>query len=278
MVAPELEWLVIFVVGGVAALAALVARGAGRWLALLLASAALAVPVFVSVGVFRFVATLVACLFWLRTVDLVVTPRWQPSAVRRVAHVFSVVDTRDLTPHPRSVPISAIVGAALYGAVAALALVLVATFVTSFHGTEAKLVRWGVGLIAVYSMVDAGSRMTAIGYRAAGFSTPVLHRAPILSRTVGEFWAERWNLTISRYFRRHLFLPLARRRRARLGLCMSFVASAVAHFYIAWAAVGEVGWAAAMGAFFLVQFSVGRRGAGDASPWPSTVAWSRLDG
>ena len=79
-----------------------------------------------------------------------------------------------------------------------------------------------------------------------------MHADPILSKTLSEFWSERWNLSIHRLLYEHTFLPLARRAGVLAGVLGAFAASACLHF---WFAVAAAGWAMALsiGAFFLLQ-------------------------
>ena len=76
--------------------------------------------------------------------------------------------------------------------------------------------------------------------------------APIRAHTVRQFWGEHWNLNVQAWFRRHAFLPLARRGHARLGVAAGFVTSALLHFYLVAAPIG-VRWALPMAGFFLAQ-------------------------
>lgn len=81
---------------------------------------------------------------------------------------------------------------------------------------------------------------------------PVLHRAPILAKSVGAFWSRHYNLTVSRWLARHIARPLASRHGARIGLAGAFLASAILHVGFALPSV-ELPLAMTMGAFFLVQ-------------------------
>src|SRR5262249_23617594 len=81
---------------------------------------------------------------------------------------------------------------------------------------------------------------------------PVLHDDPILSRSVQEFWGERWNRIVSAWLAANCLWPLARRRRPLLGLAAAFAASALLHAYLTWAALALPS-AMEMGVFFLIQ-------------------------
>jgi hypothetical protein len=68
---------------------------------------------------------------------------------------------------------------------------------------------------------------------------------------VGEFWSP-WNRNVHAWFRRHTFLPLARRGHRRLGILFAFVASGAFHFWLVAVPIG-VAWAIPMAAFFVLQ-------------------------
>jgi hypothetical protein len=199
----------------------------------------------------------------------------------RLIHVVSVVDTRRLRRAPPAVD-----GLALRGAAAWEAAALAGWYGVSALGPPASaaawVARWAFALLFVYAFSAGAYLLLAAAYRAFGFVTPALHVAPLASRSVQEFWGERWNLTVSRWLGETFFRPLARRRRPIRGALLAFLASALLHAYIAWIAVGvRMGlWSLA---FFLAQGGiillerrlVVRRWA----PWAGhawTVAWMTL--
>lgn len=104
----------------------------------------------------------------------------------------------------------------------------------------------------MYCVPEATQCLVRFVYSGLGYDTPPLHRSPVLSCSIREFWGERWNLVVHRWLRRHFFWPLARRRRRSLGVVLAFLASAALH---AWFIFAAVGWplAGAMGAFFMLQ-------------------------
>ncbi len=89
-------------------------------------------------------------------------------------------------------------------------------------------------------------------YRGLGKELLPLHRSPGAARSVTEFWGSRWNLTVTNWFRQHIFTPLARAGRPKAGMALAFAASAVMHAYIALVAAGLL-MAGIMLAYFLVQ-------------------------
>lgn len=84
-----------------------------------------------------------------------------------------------------------------------------------------------------------------------GVDVPTVQRNPILSRSLAEFWGQRWNRVVGGWLREFFFAPLARRRLPQLGLAASFGASAAIH---AWLIIGLGADAAVMmAAYFLLQ-------------------------
>ncbi len=173
----------------------------------------------------------------------------------RVVHLLSVVDTRRL----RSVP------ARLDGPLLRVGLAWLVFQVLGYlalrrlpapSDAPSWLARWGCTLVVVYAGVSAGYALFRALYATLGLETGVLHRAPVLSRTVGELWGERWARPISAWMRDTCFRPLARRRRALSGALLAFGFSAGFHAYAVWVALGLVrgAWMAlAMFAFFVAQ-------------------------
>ena len=62
----------------------------------------------------------------------------------------------------------------------------------------------------------AGYSMMAIGLgKMLGFQIPVNFRFPYISKSVTEFW-RRWHITLGRWFRDYVYIPLAGSRKGRL--------------------------------------------------------------
>jgi hypothetical protein len=199
-------------------------------------------------AVIRAVWVVIAFAGFARSVDLA---RGTWSLQARLVHVISVVDERRLV---RARPVFD--GAALLQATLweLLALVLYqgVGLASRFHGPLYWLVRWFFALAVVYTLSAGAYRLLFLAYRAIGFITPPLHIAPAASRSVQEFWGERWNRTIGLWLAETFFRPLARRRHPVMGVLAAFAASALVHAYIAWVAVS---WEMAIATlvFFLSQ-------------------------
>ena len=135
------------------------------------------------------------------------------------------------------------------------------------------------GLLLCYATIEAVHAFVLIAYRSLGLGFPRINDRPILSTTLGEFWGRRWNRAVSGWLHDNLFLPLARRRHATLGICAAFAASTALHFWFAWVPL-NVGAGALMASFFVVhgvglllerRVGVARWGLGARRAW--TAAW-----
>lgn len=213
----------------------------------------LALPFFMpdAPPVLRFVLGLVAAMGCFRTLDLV-RDRSERTLAFRLAHVLVVVDTRRLPRGPRTFDgRRAILGVA-FGVIALAAFLAYRTLAPMTSGAIALAIRWSGGLVFAYALTELAYALLTVGCRAAGFDVYELHRAPALARSVQEFWGERWNRTVSAWLAEHCMRPLARVRRAHLGVFVAFVASAILHAYLTLIAIG-VPMACVMLGYFLVQ-------------------------
>lgn len=116
----------------------------------------------------------------------------------------------------------------------------------------ARLQRWGCGVILLYALVESMQSTLLSIYAALGVTLPRVNDYPIISTTLVEFWGRRWNRAVSGWLNDNLFLPLARRRHATLGICAAFAGSTALHFWFAWVALDLVG-GAMMASFFVIQ-------------------------
>lgn len=172
------------------------------------------------------------------------------SAGRRLWHLFGVVDTRHARRAPPSLDVRAL-GVVLLNALLLTAAVAALTGLGGMSGL-ARTVAWVLCTAALaYSAGEVISGLLHAGYRACGVDVPTLQRNPILSRSLAEFWGQRWNRVVGGWLREFFFDPLARKRRPQLGLAAAFGASAAMH---AWLIIGLGASAAAMmAAYFLLQ-------------------------
>jgi hypothetical protein len=140
----------------------------------------------------------------------------------------------------------------------------------------AWLQRWGCGVILSYSLVESVQSALLLIYAGLGVEHRRVNDYPILSTTLAEFWGRRWNRAVSGWLNDNLFLPLARRRHATLGICAAFAGSTALHFWFAWVPLDLVG-GAMMASFFVIHGAAMllERQLGVAS-WPRAVrrAWT----
>ncbi|CAN0599979.1 unnamed protein product, partial [Ectocarpus sp. 12 AP-2014] len=93
----------------------------------------------------------------------------------------------------------------------------------------------------------------AIGLgRIFGFKFPINFNYPYVSQSVTEFW-RRWHMTLSRWFRDYLYIPLGGNRgsaaRTYLNLWIVFLATGIWHG----AAWTFIAWGAFHGAFLIIE-------------------------
>ncbi len=100
----------------------------------------------------------------------------------------------------------------------------------------AEILRFGAGVALLYSVAAIISDVFSLLFLAAGYSLPPTHRTPIAARSVGEFWNRRWNILVSAWMHTYIFLPMARRHHAGLGILCAFLVSGLMHgWLILWA-------------------------------------------
>jgi hypothetical protein len=136
-----------------------------------------------------------------------------------------------------------------------LGLPLLAATVVLFVLARAEAqpwLRWGEGTLAVLLGASGLDRALRGALSLGGIHYPPQHRAPLGSRTLGEFWGRRWNRLVGGWLRDELFRPLAHRGSPKLAAGVTFVVSALLHVYPIWLSAGAR-WAALMGGFFVLH-------------------------
>ncbi len=193
----------------------------------------------------RTLIALVSVIPSFRAYDLVRDPRRWPIA-RRIWHVASPFDSRETKRVTPALDGRLVVVTAVHGLVSIASLAILERF------GDARLVRIYVGGALTFGVASFASALLCLVYRCLGIHVPSPQNAPILSRSLGEFWARRWNRAVGQWLRRHCFQPVARRRGATAGAMAAFTASAILHWWLGFAAVGF--WPALqMGSFFLAH-------------------------
>jgi hypothetical protein len=112
-----------------------------------------------------------------------------------------------------------------------------------------------LGAALVYTAMESATEGLRFVHRLFAVDVPPIQKAPVLARSVGEFWSRRWNRPVSDWLGEYVFLPLARRRRPRLALLAAFAVSAVFHAWLYFVALG-LSAAASVAGFFLLQVPV----------------------
>lgn len=91
------------------------------------------------------------------------------------------------------------------------------------------MVGW-VGMIGVIFTFHFGLfHLLSWGWRRIGVDAPRLMRAPVLARSLAEFWGERWNTAFAELARRFVLRPLARRVGTSTAGLAVFAVSGVVH-------------------------------------------------
>ncbi|MBI2897296.1 MAG: hypothetical protein HYY06_27305 [Deltaproteobacteria bacterium] len=173
------------------------------------------------------------------------------SAPFRIWHLVSPFDVRQTTRVPPALDRRAMAFLALHGALAAAGIVAVQR-AAELDGAARLAARSIGGALGIYCATSAAACLITASYRLGGIAVGTMHDAPILSRSLAEFWGQRWNRPVHAWLRQFFFVALARRGRPRLGVLAAFVASALIHAWIVLVPVGLAG-AGMMLAFFGLQ-------------------------
>lgn len=253
---PTLPWPAAFAL--CAAIVSISALAFGRSrarlaLSCLVGAAALVTPWLTPAGD-RFPRALIALLSLmpaLRIIDLS-RDRREWSGAHRVWLFISPFDTRETERVRARLDLGTLGAGLAQCAICALMVVVVQRSTSAPQSSLALAARLGAGVVATYTLVGGCAALTLVGYRTVGIDFPPVQRMPIASRSLTEFWGERWNRTVNRWLRRNCFVPLARRGLPRLGVASAFLASALAHVWLILAALGTTA-ALSMGAFFVVE-------------------------
>jgi hypothetical protein len=209
----------------------------------------LAVPCFIDAGpLFR------GLLMCLAPLPLLVAamPLLAPSITDfrpRLYFLMSWFGSRELKRRPRSFHAAAL----LQSVAGTLAF---AAMVAAVQAIPASGLWFGPRWLAGGLMIIAFGE-TATGFHnfltaLLGLTVAGLFKSPVLSRSIGEFWTERWNPGASVFFRRACYEPLARHGRVR-ALFAAFIVSGIWHLLLAYAVLGRWGMSVVWGAFFFVQ-------------------------
>jgi hypothetical protein len=239
---------------GVALVVAFLTTGSTprRALGLLVATSVFAMPWLApdAPPIGRGLLALMAVWMFARAIDLA---RDRPrSFTSRLALTVALFDSREAQRKPAEFDTGALLAAAGYLGLAFASLVVAISVSAQLDGGWRWALRWTAGLAFVYAFPDAVAAGMRFVYGLIGWRLPEMHRVPIASRSLGEFWGKRWNRVVGSWLRRHCFLPLARRRMPAAGMAFAFVVSTALHVWFAGVAVGIIG-GLMMGAYFVIE-------------------------
>jgi hypothetical protein len=219
-------------------------------LAALLVAAMFVVPWIVAADLLqRALACFVAAVGAMKVLQIAVRPaRWPPRL--RIWHVLDPIDVRQARPVASALDREALARVLVYSLIAALGIF--GLLLSSRLASPVQLpARVAFAAAIVYGMAEAASWLVVAAHRLFGLDVPPIHEAPILSRSLQDFWSARWNRVVNGWMREVVFRPLARRRGAALALLAAFVASGLLHAWLA-APIGATA-AAMVGTYFLVE-------------------------
>ncbi len=113
------------------------------------------------------------------------------------------------------------------------------------------LIGW-TGLVGLVFLLHFGLfHLLALCLQERGVNAQPIMRAPLLARSISEFWNRRWNVAFNQLMRRFVFLPLVRRTAVPVACMATFLASGLIHdLVISVPAGGGYGLPAA---YFLAQ-------------------------
>ena len=95
-----------------------------------------------------------------------------------------------------------------------------------YHQPPRVLLSYLAVIPALYSMLATGV-LTQLMFLPLGKLLPALHRNPMASAGVAEFWGSRWNIWIGDWYKQAIFRPL--RRSPLLASLATFLFSGVLH-------------------------------------------------
>jgi hypothetical protein len=214
--------------------------------------AALAFPLQARDPLAKVCLTLLALMALVKCVFIVnAKPEWQ-TPVRRIWQVLVPFDIRRTSAVRHGLEWKSLARIAAAMGIVALAIWFAITKMSALSDTSLWLAKWACMLVAAYSLMELSGELLRSVHRLGGIAVEQLQRNPIVSRSVAEFWGERWNLPMTRWLNDFFFRPLARRGHPLAGIVAAFIVSAALH---AWLFFAATGWKGALlaGAFFLVQ-------------------------
>ncbi len=174
------------------------------------------------------------------------------TTTERVLRVIFFIDLQSAKPTRRHLDVQLMIVTMIYEAIGLMGLWAVVVLAPAAHGLPHWALRWGGGMLFCYVAPDVARAVLIFAGRAIGLEPPEIHRMPILSTTVSEFWGTRWNRPVGAWLKFHGYEPLASRGSPMLGVVAAFALSAALHGWFTWIAVGGL-LALVMLSFFVLQ-------------------------
>jgi hypothetical protein len=209
----------------------------------------LAVPCFLNAGpLFRVGLMCLAALPLLVAAMPLLAPSISDFRAR-LYFLMSWFGTRELKRRPRSFHAAALLqsvaGTLVFAAMVAAVQAIPASGL--WFGP-----RWLAGGLMLFAFAEAATGFHNFLTALLGLTVPGLLNSPVLSRSIGQFWTERWNPGASVLFRKACYEPLARHGRVR-ALFAAFIVSGIGHLLLGYVMLGRWGISVVWGAFFSVQ-------------------------
>lgn len=187
---------------------------------------------------------------FLRLIEIVRFPDRAGTLGRVVATALPFIDVHRTKMGPRSFHFGKLFTGAVELAIAWELCVRAGTYAPV--APYANWPRTILGAASVYFLVDATARILYFACHAIGARVDLPHDAPILSKSIAEFWGKRWNRVVAAWLNENAFRPAASRFGVVFGIFFTFFVSGLVHFIPIALTRGwiEAVW---MGSFFLVH-------------------------
>lgn len=202
----------------------------------------------------RVTLAIAALVAFMKVTQLASSATGTMQATRRLRHLFFLVPMRPRDGRRRpTTPTSRLwLDAAVHSALLAAAWILVSNLGV-FGEPAHTVIRLTLGVVLLYTGMSILSDLTQLVDRRLGNPDTANQDSPILARTAGDFWGNRWNRCVSEWLNQFVFAPLARRRCPLVSVLAAFAVSAVMHSWVAGAALRDGRAALTMGSYFLLQ-------------------------
>jgi hypothetical protein len=188
----------------------------------------------------------------LKCVQIATSSQSQWTVAKRIWSALVFFDVRQARAASGGWDKVMLIKVVLYPLVLVGAVVAPLQYSSHLSATGSSLLEWFCGVAFAYAVLDWAVQVLRLVHRLVGLDIGPLHRDPILSCSLSEFWGERWNLPVAQWLNEFCFRPWARRGHASAGIGFAFLVSAALHFWLFFAAANLL--CGVLGAtFFLIQ-------------------------